>query len=450
MIIPVSRWYNRPMRSRVQSRQPPRSPWPLILGVSGVLALLAALAGVLAYEFNSRVQIRVLEFWGQVRDVVAPHPAVLPTPVQAAGPTPAFPPTPTFEATATPAATSPSTRSTPVAEPTDAPPTPTPTPFPSSVTLTGFKYEAQLFNNCGPASLAINLSYWGWKGSQRDVAAVVKPNQYDRNVSPRELYEYLLTQGFDAYIRANGDLDTIKRFIAAGYPVLIEKGYTCEKGERCSGWFGHYSVFTGYDDAGSYFITQDTFRGANLKLSYDYVRANWRTFNDLYLIIFPAGDQHDAEVRALLGDAVDLNRNYHGALTRAQNEALTLTGQDAAFAWFDVGTNLFYLQDYAGAAAAYDQARQIGLPYRMLWYQFGPFRSYYQMARYQDVIDLATFAIDGAIGEPGLEEAYFWRGQAEEALGQRDSAIEDYRTALLRHPGDQNATEALAALGATP
>lgn len=440
------------MRSRVQLHQRQRASWALILGVPLGLALLAALVGAWAYETDARVQVRVLEFWGQVRDVVAPHPANLPTPVQAASvPTFVLPPTPSPEATATAAATTATTGlSTPIVEPTDLPPTPSPTPLPASATLSGLKYEPQLFNNCGPASLSINLSYWEWKGNQKDVAAVVKPNQYDRNVSPRELYEYLLTQGFDAYIRVDGDLDTLKRFIAAGYPVLVEKGYTCEKGERCSGWFGHYSVFTGYDDAESYFITQDTFRGPDLKLSYDYVLTNWRAFDYLYLVVFPAGAERDAEVAALLGAAADLNRNYHDALARAQNEALALTGEDAAFAWFNVGTNLYYLQDYAGAAAAYDQARQTGLPYRMLWYQFGPYRSYYQMARYQDVIDLATFAINGAIGEPGLEEAYFWRGQAEEALGQRDQAIEDYRTALVRHPDYQDALDALAALGVTP
>jgi peptidase C39-like protein len=437
------------MRSRVQARQRQYSQWLLILGVPLGLALLAVLVGAWAYKTDMRVQVRMLEFWGQVRDVVAPHPANLPTPVRAASaPALVLPPTPSPEASATAVATT--GHSTPTAEPTALPPTPTPTPLPSKVTLTGFKYEPQLFNNCGPASLSINLSYWGWKGNQKDIAGVVKPNQYDRNVSPHELYDYLLTQGFDAYIRVNGDLDTLKRFIAAGYPVLVEKGYTCEKGERCSGWFGHYSVFTGYDDAGSYFITQDTFRGADLKLSYDYVTANWRAFDYLYLVVFPAGAERDAEVAGLLGAAADLNRNYHDALARAQNEALSLTGQDDAFAWFNVGTNLYYLQDYAGAATAYDQARQAGLPYRMLWYQFGPYRSYYQMARYQDVIDLATFAIGGAIGEPGLEEAYFWRGQSEEVLGQRDQAIEDYRTALIRHPGYQNALDALTALGASP
>ncbi len=440
------------MRSRVQSRRP-RASWPLILSVTGVLTLLAALAGWWAYKtYYWRVEDNMLEFWGQVREVVAPHPEVLPTAVQAAAaPTLEFPPSPTPIPTTTPEATATALdRATDAASSTATPPPPSPTPLPSSVTLTGFEHVYQLFNNCGPASLTINLSYWRWQGNQKDVAAVVKPNQYDRNVSPRELYDYLLTQGFDAYIRVNGDLDTLKRFIAAGYPVLLEKGYYCEKGERCSGWFGHYSVFTGYDDAGGYFITQDTFRGPDLKLTYDYVITNWRAFNFLYLIVFPAGAERDAKVAALLGDAADLNQNYRAALARAQNEALSLSGEDAAFAWFNVGTNLYYLQDYAGAAAAYDQARQIGLPYRMLWYQFGPYRSYYQMARYQDVIDIATFAIGGAIGEPGLEEAYYWRGQAEEALGRRDLAIEDYRTALVRHPDYQNALDALAALGVTP
>lgn len=423
----------------------------MMVAALGALGLLAAFAGWAAYTLDFRVRYSVDEYWALARDRLAPVPPVPTAAVSAGRPTFLPPPTLTPGATVTPLpASTLENGGTRVIDPTDPPPTPAPTPLPASVTLTGFEYEAQLFNNCGPASLSINLSFWDWGGNQRDVAEGVKPNQYDRNVSPRELYEYLLTQGFDAYIRVNGDVDTLRRFLAAGYPVLVEKGYTCQKGERCSGWFGHYSVFTGYDDATRTFITQDTFRGKDFVLTYDEVLSNWRAFNFLYLIVFPASAERDAEVVSLLGDAADLNRNYYDALERAQQEAFSLSGEDAAFAWFNVGTNLHYLQDYAGAAAAYDQARQIGLPYRMLWYQFGPYRSYYQMARYQDVVDLATFAINAAIGEPGLEEAYFWRGQAEEALGRRDQAIEDYRTALVRHPDYENALAALTALGVTP
>src|SRR5574337_1977102 len=118
------------MRSRVQARQRQHSQWLLILGVPLGLALLAVLVGAWAYETDMRVQVRMLEFWGQVRDVVAPHPANLPTPVQAAGaPALVLPPTPSPEASAT--ATPTASPSTPIAEPTALPPTPTPTPLPS-------------------------------------------------------------------------------------------------------------------------------------------------------------------------------------------------------------------------------------------------------------------------------------------------------------------------------
>jgi hypothetical protein len=42
-----------------------------------------------------------------------------------------------------------------------------------------------------------------------------------------------------------------------------------------------------------------------------------------------------------------------------------------AFAWFNQGTNLTYFQRYSEAAQAYDTARSIGLPQRLLRYQFG-------------------------------------------------------------------------------
>lgn len=441
------------MSSPISFRQ--RKRWPLIVSVGlslMSLGLLGLMVGWWLYDTDIRVRYRVDEFVGQVRDTIAPRSAVLPTAVSVATlPTNVFAPLPSLTLTLT-ALPSPTSESSPTSGPTATltPVPPTVTPFPASFTLAGIVHEYQKFNNCGPSSLAMTMSFWGWDGDQLDIAPIVKPNSYDRNVSPRELYEFLLTQGYDAYIRVNGDIATLKRFVAAGYPVLMEKGYYCEKGERCAGWFGHYSVVTGYDDAKQVFVTQDSFRGPNLRLTYAYIEENWRAFNNLYLVVFPAGVEQDAKVQALLGEAADVDATYRAALERAQSETQSLTGEPASFAWFNVGTNLVYFKDYAGAAQAYDRARELGLPYRMLWYQFGPYLSYYYTARYQDVVDLATFAIEGAIGEPGLEEAYYWRGLAEEALGQPDQAIDDYRTALIRHPGYQSAIDALTALGQTP
>lgn len=426
---------------------------------SGVLGLIAlALAGF-GYAFDDRIQARLDEWQAErfraennVPEVLptamvgasnAPNPAALtavPT-LDDAGELGVLQIVPTEAAGAAPGVT-PAVSATPTASPT---------PLPSSHLLTGFRYEKQKFNNCGPASLALNLSYWGWLGTQEDTAAFLKPNPDDKNVSPIEMYNYLTSLGYDAYIRVNGDVELLKSFIAAGYPVLVEKGLQCapNEGSRCSDWFGHYSTFVGYDDATQTFVTQDTFRGPDYVQTYAEVMRNWRAFNYLFVVIFPAGPQRDAEVQRLLGSAADLQQNYTEALARARAETETLTERDLAFAWFNVGTNLQYLRDYAGAAEAFDRAREVGLPFRMVWYQFGPYRAYYNVLRFQDVIDLSTAAINST-PKPGLEEAYYWRGLALEAYGQGLEAVEDYKVALEKNPRDLESREALKRLGYLP
>lgn len=417
-----------------------RAPWWFYLAMLGLVLIAVLLSGWLLYELVPGVRFRVQSLWTEVYDRVSPHSETVPTPAQSAHlETPAWATltatlTPTVAATAIYTATL-----TPTATP------PPPTALPVKFSLTHVRHEYQKFNNCGPASLSMVLNYWGWPGSQVDAAAYLKPNQDDKNVSPREMYEYLLTQNYDAYIRMDGDLETLKLFLAAGYPPLIERGFEVTD----KGWMGHYNFITGYDDARGVFIVQDSYLGPDHEIQYVELERLWRAFNFIYLIVFPAGVEHDAQVRALLGPAGDLTANYQAALQRAQREAYELTGQDAAFAWFNVGTSLAYLQDYAGAASAYDQARQQGLPYRMLWYQFQPYRAYYYMARYQDVMDLANFVI-ASTPLPSLEEPYYWRGQAEEMLGQRNQAVADYRQALGYNPHMQLAQAALRALGETP
>jgi hypothetical protein len=71
---------------------------------------------------------------------------------------------------------------------------------------------------------------------------------------------------------------------------------------------------------------------------------------------------------------------------------------------------LLNLQDYAGAAQAYDSAfalyaalPQDERPWRLLWYQDGPYAAYYHTGRYQDVINLAHSTLIN-VDKPVLEE----------------------------------------------
>jgi tetratricopeptide (TPR) repeat protein len=336
----------------------------------------------------------------------------------------------------------------PTREPTAGPATPEPTPTPialvdppESVTLSAVKWEKQSINNCGPATLTMYLRYYGWQGTQDDVAGVVHPNKLDKNVRWDELVYYVKTNAgwLDALFRVGGTVEQMKRFMANGYPVVIETGYDIPG----TGWVGHYLLLTGYDDAQEVFIVQDATAGANQKVPYAKIDTYWQQFNRLYIVVFPPADRD--RINALLGDDADERANRQRALEEAQAEVES--DPDNPFAQFNLGSNLNYFDRYEEAAAAFDMARELGLPRRMLFYQFGPYRAYFNLGRYQDVIDLSSFTLDY---RPDLEESYFWRAWAEYMLGKPNEAVIDFRKALEVNPTFNDARVALESIGATP
>jgi hypothetical protein len=301
------------------------------------------------------------------------------------------------------------------------------------------------WNYCGPANIAMLLSMWGWEGTPDDVARAIKPYKLDKNVMPYEMAEFADEQpGIGALVRVGGDLDTLKRLIATGFPVVVEKGPQFRDITYHITWMGHYQLLNGYDDDQEFFIAQDSYIQANYEQPYDTLIDEWRSFNYTYLVVYP--DHMENDLLNLLGDDADINQNYTNALKKAQDEIYLLTDADRFFAYFNYGTNLVNLRDYQGAADAYDQAFALydalevdvsEIPYRILWYQTGPFYAYYYTGRYQDVIKLATEASIEMVrdDEPALEESYYWRGKSKIAVGDKEGGIEDFLTCLEYHPG---------------
>ncbi|PKN98682.1 MAG: hypothetical protein CVU42_10720 [Chloroflexi bacterium HGW-Chloroflexi-4] len=316
----------------------------------------------------------------------------------------------------------------PTPEPTLAP-TPTRMPLPPSIYLAGTRTEAQMWNNCGPATLSMALSFWQWTGgNQEDTAAVLKPNNRDKNVMPYEMLDYVNNNtNLRAIMRMGGDLYTIKALLNAGFPVLVEKGFEPEN-LAAEGWMGHYNLVIGYDDTKQEFTTQDSYLLAVLdssdrpsakgfKVTYDDMTSNWRAFNYIFVVVYPPDMEND--VLNALGPLADQTNAFRLAAELAASEAASLTdARDQYFAWYNTGTSLVNLAEYDGAAAAFDKAFAIypsidetHRPYRMLWYQTGPYFAYYYTARYQDVISLATTTLDAEV-EHILEESYHWRAMA--------------------------------------
>ena len=66
------------------------------------------------------------------------------------------------------------------------------------------------------------LTYWGWDGNRDVVGKYVKPSDKDKNVMPYEMEDFVETQtsGLAALTRMGGNLELIKRMLAAGFPVV--------------------------------------------------------------------------------------------------------------------------------------------------------------------------------------------------------------------------------------
>lgn len=312
--------------------------------------------------------------------------------------------------------------------------------LPPSARISGLNHAFQTWNNCGPATAGMALSAFGPAPDQATIAAVLKPDPDDKNVSPDEIVAYIRgTDGMGAVWRHGGDRQVLKALLAAGLPVIAETWFVPEPGDE----MGHYRLLTGYQDTASgasgdegYFLAHDSFLGPDRKLDYGAFDAEWRAFDRGFMPVFPLA--REAEVRALLGPLADDRSMALIALAAAQEEA---AGRGDAFAWFNLGSSLLAAGDPAGAAAAYDRARAIGLPWRMLWYQFGPFEAYAATGRWQDVSALAEANLRNA---SNLEESHYWLGRAAAAAGDHRGAAASFERALRLNPNFEPAIAALA------
>jgi tetratricopeptide (TPR) repeat protein len=367
--------------------------------------------------------------------------------IDSAGPVPTPLPVTEMPAATGFASETPAALDTPTPAPTATRPTPTPTPFPATITLTKPGYEAQGTNNCGPATLVMALRYYGWHGDQYDISDLIKPIPADRNVNPEELAYYVRNHAgwLRVETRIGGSIDLLRRLLAAGFPIIIEETFTFKAPYWPNDdlWAAHYLLLTGYDDPSHTFIAQDSYHGPNEPVTYDDTLERWESFNYLYMLIY-LPEQEDA-LRAIVGADWDPGADRANALAQAQ--AATAAKPDDAFAWFNLGSDLVSLERYPEAAQAYDTARKLGLPQRMLRYQFGPFIAYFRSDRIDDLLALTKYALQRTSNS---EEALLWNGWGLYRQGDKQGAISNWQKALEARPGYADAQYALNYAAANP
>ncbi len=317
--------------------------------------------------------------------------------------------------------------------------------LPAAFRMNALGTEYQGWNNCGPATLTNALVHFGYEDDQLRAANWLKPDGEDKNVSPWQMAEFVNTQIPElpvyALVRNGGSLHTLKMLMVNDFPVLIEKGYEPTGFD----WMGHYLLLSGYDEQLQEFNSMDSFKGPNTRYSYQNINEYWQHFNYTYFVLYTAN--REAELMSLLGADADEWQNAINSLEVARAEAVAEPTD--AHAWFNMGSNFVKLGMYDAAAQAYDQAISLGLPWRMMWYQFGPYEAFFRTGRFDDMIAIVRQNQNDGGGH-FVEETWYYLGMAREGRGEFDKALQNYDSALSLNPNfspARTAKERLAAQG---
>lgn len=303
------------------------------------------------------------------------------------------------------------------------------TELPPAVRLEGLTAIHQDFNRCSAAALTMQLSYFN-VGDYTSTIAALNPHIEDVAVRLDEMTAYAQTFGLGALDRVGGTLELLKALTANGFPVLVEMVYY-DGADYNRDWMSHNRVIVGYDDATQNFYAFDSLLGngedgRGRPIPYADFDSRWKPFNRDYLVVYRP--EEEEKLRAVMGDHWDATYSAEFALSQAEAE-IAAGGYDS-FTMFNKGTALVLLGRYEEAAEAFDEARSRGLPWRFLWYQYGPFEAYLQVGRNEDVITLARAVLDST---PGVEEVYYYAALAYRAQGDMIRAKANLEVAVQRN-----------------
>ena len=307
-------------------------------------------------------------------------------------------------------------------------------PLPLSKTLHNEYHIFQTFNNCGPASLSMALSYYNIHITQEILGQNLRPYQNpqgdndDKSVTLNELAEEAKKYDLIPYHRPHGNIETLKAFIANDMPI-ITRTWLHENED-----IGHYRVVKGYDDSTHELIQDDSFQNKNLRFSYDSFNTIWKKFNYEYLVLVPKEKQTIA--REILGENVDENIAWRNALTSVQEELKR--NPDDVYARFNLVVTAYHTGDYTRATQEYEKI-QTRLPSRTLWYQIEPIQAYAAINNTERVFSLTDKILQN--GNRAFSELYLIRGDIYKKQGDLVSAQREYENAYAYNKSMEEANE---------
>ena len=315
----------------------------------------------------------------------------------------------------------------------------TTTTLPSKKTLKNDYHVFQTFNNCGPASLSMALSYYGIKVSQKELGAQLRPYQNsqgdndDKSVTLEEIGNKAEEYGLLYYHRPAGNPNLIKQFIFNDIPVIARTWL--KYGEDIA----HFRVIKGYDDTAGVFIQDDSYQGKNLEYTYWDFNKLWEAFNYEYIVLVRP-EQKDI-VEKILGESLDEKTAWE--IAKKESEKKLSADPASVYDRFNLSVADYYLEDYEGAVEAYE-AISARLPFRMLWYQIEPILAYNKLGEEEKVLEMTAGILNN--NNRAFSELYQLRGRIYLKRGDLGAAREEFEKALYYNKNYRLEEDELAVL----
>ena len=300
---------------------------------------------------------------------------------------------------------------------------PIPDRLSTAKTLINDYHIYQTFNNCGPASLSMALSYYGINVSQKTLGDQLRPFQNprgdndDKAVTLQEIGKKAGEYGLLYYFRPMGTPELVKQFIYNDMPIVALTWL------KDGDYIAHFRVIKGYDDSAGVFIQDDSYNGKNLDYTYAEFNRLWSSFNYQYMVLIQPEKKEIAE--KILGENFDEKIAWQNAKEESERKLLMDSG--SLYDWFNLSVADYYLEDYEGAVEAYEMVAG-RLPFRMLWYQIEPILAYEKLGDDEKVLEMTAEVLDN--GNRAFSELYQIRGRIFMKQGDLDAAREEFEKVL--------------------
>lgn len=292
------------------------------------------------------------------------------------------------------------------------------------------KHTYQTFNNCGPATLSMMLSWYGKDVSQKELGNLMRPYQVqsgdndDKTIFTDEFVEWARRYGFEAVGRAGGDINLLKTFTANGIPVVVKTWL------HPNDDIGHFRIVRGFDErthlpagkAGA-IIQDDSYEGPNRRISYYDFLGMWQPFGYDYVIVYTP--QQKELVEAIIGEELDDRKMWENLLSRSKKES-ELDAQNV-YPWFNIAVASYHLGIYEDSVSSFEKVEQ-RLPRRMLWYQIEPILAYRKLGNNDRVFQIIENILNN--GNRAFSELYQIRGEIYLSQGKDDLAKRDFDLAI--------------------